>query len=192
MIKCIGMGVLACLFLLLAASSSSAVEPAAMEKKALSLIQSAKGAESNQEYESAKGRYELAEKTLKSIQKEHPKYNPAQIKAQIGECAEKVSELDNKLYPLPDGCIEITSGMDHGGNRFTKGKALVQSVKKEGEGEYKVSDYTISIVKSGPKTGASCTCPDFKFQLKEGLPCKHIWAVALKEKLVKEAKSKKP
>ena len=117
--------------------------------------------------------------------------------AAVGKKADKPAEsareasLEKGSPELPEGYMELSPGMSRSGKRYSKGESLRLKVKKVGEGEYEVGDYTVKVVRAGNKVGVSCTCPDFEYRGRgEGQPCKHIWAVVLRENLLDLSKKR--
>ena len=172
--------------------------PTALYKRALAMMQSAQNKESQKESSTAQGHYRLAERNLRVLQKRYPDYKPSEVAAQVTACQEKIAALEEQLPPklpdkppeklpekLPEGCIQIRPGMSRVGTRYGKGQLLVGKVKEVGDDEYEVDSFTVRIIRAEGKIGASCTGPDFLYrQLKKGEPCKHIWAVLIKEGLL--------
>ena len=73
------------------------------------------------------------------------------------------------------------------GSRYDKGRIDAAKVKKIGDNQYEVGGNTVTLVKEGPLSGASCSCPDYTYRgRKFGFACRHIWAVVFKEKLLSQ------
>ena len=173
-----------------AALRGQTYDPGATMEKANSLIQSARKAESRKEYPPALEDYRKAVKYLLFLRKKFPDYEPARIKATGRECREKIASMEDKIYQLPDGYVRVWPGMSR--KRFSKAPALESKVEKLGQDEYTVNKFTVKLTRVGSKIGAKCSCPDFMYRaLKGDFPCKHIWAVTLKEKLFTPQKEKK-
>ena len=163
--------------------------PAALYQRALEMMQSAQNKQLQKESSTAQGHYRLAERNLRVLQKRYPDYKPSEVAAQITACQEKIAALEDESHKLPDklpeGCIQVGPSLSRQGTRYGKGQLLSGKVKEVGDGEYEVGDYTVRITRAGSKIGASCTCPDFLYNsLGKGEPCKHIWAVIIKEGLL--------
>lgn len=159
--------------------------PAALYQKALEMIQSAQNKQLKKEYSTALGKYRQAERNLRVLHKRYPDYKPSEITAQVTACQKKIAALEDESHQLPEGCIRVWPGMKREGTRYGKGQLLARKVKKVGDGEYEVGEYTVRITRAGSKIGASCTGPDFQFNmLGKGAACKHIWAVIIKEGLL--------
>ena len=167
-------------------AASSGTAPSLLHERARSLMKSAAAAEARGELRSALGRYRQARLVLRRLTRVYPAFEAGTVKRELMLCSKKIGPLDEKLNPVPDGYIRVWPGMIKKGARFTKGQMLSNRVKSAGDDTYEVGGYTVRLVRSGARTAAMCSCPDFKYRaLDGGYPCKHIWAVVLKERLFK-------
>jgi hypothetical protein len=159
--------------------------PGALYQKALRIIHSAQQESSRKDSSAALGKYRQAERDLRILNNRYPDYEPAEVNAQISGCQEKIALIGEESFQIPTGYLRVWTGMTQERNRYEKGRLLARKVKKIGDDEYEVGDYTVRLVRSGKKIGASCSGPDFKYRgLKEDFACKHIWAVIIKERLL--------
>ncbi len=109
-------------------------------------------------------------------------------KAEIEQKATEAQILDESA---PEGYIRIRRGMTREGERYNKGRALMNKAKKTGENEYVVDKCTVAIKRDGDKIYAACSGPDFTYRgVKGNFACKHIWAVCEKENYFAELKKK--
>lgn len=174
-----------CTALLGAAAWGQVDIPDAVYRRALKKIELARNKQLQNDFSNARGIYRQAERDLRVLQKRYPDFKPAEIAAQIAACRQKLATLEEDSQKLPEGCIHIRPRMSRGGTRYTKGQMLARQVKEVGDDEYEVEGYTVRVTSAGGKIGVSCTGPDFQYrQLKQGKPCKHIWAVIIKEGLL--------
>ncbi len=132
-------------------------------------------------YNSLSAALEVYEK----VARDYPEWRPAAIGARTAAVRQETETIGREIFSLPEGTVEIVSGMVREGDRYEAGRRLAGQVRAAGESRYDVEGSTVTLVREGPLLGASCSCPDFTYRGSEyGFACKHIWAVVFNEKLL--------
>jgi len=109
---------------------------------------------------------------------DHPEWNPRGVELRRSQAQAATVALNESLYPIPEGYIELTDNPVKEGQRYPKGRAMASRVTPLGGGSFEVKGFTVDVIPVGLRLAARCDCPDFKYRgLKFGYPCKHIWAV---------------
>lgn len=180
------------LVILISSSSVSRAEkdeitPDDLYQEAYFLVREASKAHYQKAEEQAYRKYLEAVEIFKRIARQFPDWKSGMVRAGIKEYQSRAAEIGEGIFHLPEGYIKIRVGMVREGKRYRTGEALRSRVKKSGEDQYEVKGHTVTLVRAGPKVGASCDCPDFKYRgSKYDYACKHIWAVIFKEKLLEQ------
>ncbi len=169
------------------AFSEEGDDPAFLNKAAyIAARQGAKALLENEE-RLAYERYREAVSLYEKLVQRFPDWKPRLVKVRLEGCRLKAAALEEKIFRIPAGFVEIAPGMAREGKRFPRGRFLIPQVRKTGDDRYGVGRSEVALIREGPLLGAKCTCPDFKYRgSKFGYACEHIWAVILKEKLLKE------
>ena len=132
--------------------------------------------------------YRKAASLYEKLSRQFPDWKPYLVKIRLECCRAKAAALEKKIFRIPDGAVEIAPGMAREGKRFPRGRFLIPQVRKTGEDRYRVGGSEVTLHREGPLLGAKCTCPDFKYRgSKFDYACEHIWAVILKEGLLKKS-----
>ena len=160
--------------------------PQKLTKKAYFLVRQARKALYQKEDRVAYDTFIQALAVYEEIVRQYPDWQADSIQAKIEQCREESNTIGMRIFTLPEGYVEIKRGMTREGDRYNKGRIDEAKVKKIGENQYDVGGNTVTLVREGPLLGASCTGPDYTYRgQKYGFACRHIWAVILKEKLLK-------
>jgi len=183
-----------CLALMILTSSYPALpgeeveeDPEELYQKAYFSVREAKEARYRKDTLLAYEKYMEAVEIYRKIRERFPDWKSKTVLARISQYLRRASEIGENIFHLPEGYLGIKPGMIREGKRFRQGEALRFRVKKVDENHYEVKGHTVTLVRAGPKLGASCDCPDFRYRgIKYGFACKHIWAVILKEKLLEQ------
>ncbi len=161
--------------------------PQELNKEAYFLVRQARKALYQKEERAAYDDFIKAGEVYAEIVRQYPDWQADSINAKIEQCRKEADEIGRRIFKLPDGYIEIKRDMTREGNRYDKGRIDEDKVKKIAENQYEVGGNTVTLVEEGPLQGASCSCPDYTYRgRKFGFACRHIWAIVLKEKLLKQ------
>lgn len=161
--------------------------PQELAKKAYFLVRQARKALYQKEDRVAYDTFIQALAVYEEIARQYPDWQADSIQVKIEQCREESDTIGMRIFTLPEGYVEIKRGMIREGNRYDKGKIDQAKVKKIGENQYEVGENMVTLVREGPLLGASCSGPDYTYRgRKYGFACRHIWAVVLKENLLKQ------
>ncbi len=160
--------------------------PGELNQKAYLLVREAKKALYGKDDRLAYDKFTEAIGVYDEITGHFPDWQPDAMRIKTEECRKEADTIGRRIFKLPDGYIEIEPGMVKEGDRYDKGRIDAGKVKKIDDNRYEVGENTVTLVREGPLLGASCSGPDYTYRGKKfGFACRHIWAVVLKEGLVK-------
>ncbi|MFH1038917.1 MAG: SWIM zinc finger family protein [PVC group bacterium] len=175
------------IFMGMARAADAPAAPEELNQKAYFLIREARKAIYQKEDRLAYDKFMEAIAIYEDLFRLYPDWQPETIRIKIEQCREEADTIGRRVFKLPDGYIEIAPGMIREGDRYDKGRIDAARIKKIDENHYEVGEYTVTLVREGPLLGASCSGPDYTYRgRKLGFACRHIWAVLLKENLLKE------
>jgi len=161
--------------------------PQEMNKGAYFLVREARKALYKKEDLAAYDNFIKAAEAYEEIARKYPEWQAASIQTKIEQCRKESDAIGRRIFRIPDGYVEIKRDMVREGNRYDKGRIDAAKVKKIGDNQYEVGGNTVTLVKEGPLSGGSCSCPDYSYRgRKFGFSCRHIWAVVFKENLLKQ------
>lgn len=178
---------LAAIFLLAwAAVPAAEVEtPGEINRRAYELSREGQGALLRGEERAAYDKFIAAAELYGKIAEKFPDWNPMAVALAKAQAEASAAALRVEVFRLPEGWLRIGGELAREGKRFAEGEALAGSVVKSQEDRYEVESFLVEFARDGPLLGARCGCPDFRYRgIKYGYPCKHIWAVVIKEKLL--------
>ena len=160
--------------------------PQALNRDAYQLDREGRKAIYEEDLAGAYQAFTAAVAVYEEIARLHPEWRPDSIRSRMAALKAEAETIGRQIFSLPEGLVEIRSGMTREGKRYDDGRSLVGKVKVAGDDEYEVEVFTVNLVRQGPLLGASCTCPDFSYRgKKHGFACKHIWAVVARENLLR-------
>lgn len=169
-----------------AAAQAAEVEtPGEINRKAYELSREGQGALLRGEERAAYEKFIAAAELYRTIAEKFPDWNPMAVALGKAQAEASAVALRAKVFRLPEGWLRIGDDLAREGKRFAEGEALAGSVVKSQEDRYEVESFLVELARDGPLLGARCGCPDFRYRgIKYGYPCKHIWAVVIREKML--------
>lgn len=166
-------------------SPARSAPPGELNRRAYLLTRQAAARAAAGDEQGAFSVYREALDLYEGLAREYPDWNPVGVGARLEQTLRQARELGDRLYPLPEGALELGGQLVREGNRYQVGAALADSVEDLGEDRFEVRGFTVELLEAGLRRAVRCNCPDFKYRgAKFGYPCRHVWAVLISRGLL--------